>query len=72
MVDQFGLTQHPMEITRPVSKTNLDLILCSNPNLVKSVEVIPGMSDHLAVLTTLDVRPKPYMKKPHKGPTLMV
>ena len=24
------------------------------------------MSDHLAVLTTLDVRPKPYIKAPHK------
>jgi len=65
MVDQFGLTQHPLEVTKPASGNILDLVWCSNPNLVKSVEVIPGMSDHLAVLTTLDVRPKPYIKKPH-------
>ena len=65
MVDQFGLTQHQLEVTRPASGNILDLVLCSSPNLVKSVEVIPGMSDHRAVLTTLDVRPKPYIKKPH-------
>ena len=62
MVDQFGLTQHQLEVTRPASVNTLDLVLCSNPNLVKSVEVVPGMSDHLAVLTTLDIRPKPYIK----------
>ena len=66
LVDHFGLTQHQMEVTRPVSNNNLDIFLCSNPNLVKTIEVVPGMSDHLAVLTTIDVRPKPYNKRPHK------
>ena len=42
MVDQFGLTQHQLEVTRPASGNTLDLVLCSNPNLVKSVEVVPG------------------------------
>ena len=66
MVDQFRLIQHQLEVTRHASGNTLDLVLCSNLNLVKSVEVIPGMSDHLAVLTTLVVQPKPYIKKPHK------
>ena len=60
MVDQFGLTQHQLEVTRPASGNTLDLVLCSNPNLVKSVAVVPG-------ITTLGIRPKPYIKKPHKA-----
>jgi len=65
IVDQFGLTQHQLKVTRPAAGNILYLVLCSNPNLVKSVEVLPGMCDHLAVLTTLDVQPKQYINKPH-------
>ena len=66
IVEQFGLTQHQMNISRPASNAVLDLVFSTNPNLVNKVEVVPGMSDHLSVLTTLDVRPKPYIKAPHK------
>ena len=38
----------------------------SNPNIVTSVEVVPGMSDHLAILTTVNIRPKAHTKPPHK------
>ncbi|KAK2179057.1 hypothetical protein NP493_517g02006 [Ridgeia piscesae] len=56
--EQFSLTQHQREITRPSSNAVLDLVFSTNPNLVSRIEVVPGMNDHLAVLTILDVRPK--------------
>ena len=41
----------------------LDLVFSTNPNLVSRIELVPGMSDHLAVLNTLDVRSKQYSSK---------
>ena len=61
--EQFSLTQHQREITRPSSNAVLDLVFSTHPNLVSRIEVVPGMSDHLAVLTTLDVRPKQHSNK---------
>ena len=66
VTEQFNLSQHQREITRPSSDAVLDLLFCSYPNLVSKVEVVLGMSDHLAVLTMLDVRPKAYLKHPNK------
>ena len=66
ITEHFGLTQHQCEVTRQSSNAVLDLVFSSNPNLVSRVNVVPGMSDHHAILTTLDVRPKSHVKKPHK------
>ena len=66
ITEQFNLTQHQREITRPPSNVVLDLLFCTNTNIVSKVEMIPGMSDHLAVLTMLDVRPNPYLRHSHK------
>ena len=55
-----------LEITRPSSDAVLDLLFCTNTNLVSKVQVVLGMSNHLAVLTMLDVRPKAYLKHQHK------
>ena len=60
ITEQFNLTQHQREINRPSSDAVLDLLFYTNPNLVSKVEVVPGMSDHLAVFTMLDVRSKTY------------
>ena len=59
ITEQYGLTQHQHEVTRPASDAVLDLVFCSKPNIGTSVEVVPGMSDHLAILTTVNIRPKP-------------
>ncbi|KAK2182020.1 hypothetical protein NP493_371g02044 [Ridgeia piscesae] len=61
--DHVSLTQHQREITRPSSHAVLDLVFSTNPNLVSRIEVVPGMNDHLAILTTLDVRPKQHPNK---------
>ena len=60
--NQFDLTQHVKEITRPASGHILDLILTSKSGLVMSSEVAVGMSDHCAVVSTIDMRPKYYHK----------
>jgi len=39
------------------------LVFSTNPNLVSRIEVVPVMSGHLAVLTTLDVHPKQHSNK---------
>ena len=66
MADQFGFTQHVRVPTRSVSNNLLDLMYTSKPNLISSVEVVTGMSDHAAVLSSVDLRPKMYHKPPHK------
>ena len=41
----------------------LDLVFSTHSNLVSRFEVVLGMSDHITVLTTLDVRPKQLSSK---------
>ena len=41
----------------------LDLVFSINLNLVSRIVVVPRMNDHLAVLTTLHVRPKQHSNK---------
>ena len=61
--EHFSVTQHQREITRPSSNAVLDLVISTNPHLVSRIEVVTGMSDHLAVLTTFDVRSKQHSNK---------
>jgi hypothetical protein len=66
LVQEFDLHQHVKEITRPASEAILDLVLSSRPGIVTSTETVPGISDHEAILATLDLRAKMYHKTPHK------
>ena len=36
----------------------MDLVFTSNESLISSCEVVPGISDHDAVLTSIDIKPK--------------
>ena len=62
----MGLQQHQLDMTRRVSNNILDLVYSSNPNLVTHISTVPGMSDHDAVLTSLDTKPKYSQKPSHK------
>ena len=62
--NSYDLTQHVKEATRVESGNVLDLILTSKPNLVMNTEVTVGMSDHSAVVSVVDLRPKYYHKPP--------
>lgn len=43
----------------------LDLVLSSNENLITACNVIPGISDHEAVISEVDQAPK-YSSKPRR------
>lgn len=51
MVDTLGFTQHVLTPTR--GSNILDLLFCNYPDIVKRVDVIPGISDHDAIVVTL-------------------
>jgi len=46
ILNDFGLSQHSHEVTRPCSDKILDLILTNTPNSVLETKSLPGMSDH--------------------------
>ncbi len=54
IVDQFGMQQMVTQETRLGHM--LDLVLCTCPDLVQDTTTVPGMSDHLAVKTQLNMR----------------
>ena len=55
LMNEYGLSQHSKEISRPASNNILDLILTNNPSLVSHVYCTPGMSDHNAVICVLNI-----------------
>ena len=47
-VNEYGLEQL---ITQPTRGSNtLDLVFCSQPNTISNLQIIPGISDHEAIL----------------------
>lgn len=54
IVDTYGLLQYVNEPTR--ENSILDLFFCSSPNFVNSVTIIPGISDHQAVVATIKTK----------------
>ncbi len=57
------LTQVQHEPTR--AKNCLDLFFTSNPSLVKSTNVVPGISDHDIIVIDTDIRPTIAKSAPH-------
>ena len=58
IINDHSLTQLVKEPIRQAN--NLDLMLISNPTLVNSVKVVPGISDHKCPVADIDMLP------PHK------
>ena len=65
IINDLSLTQMVKEPTR--GRIILDLVFTSNPNLVQSVQVISGMSDHDALITDVNMRPAVNRKPPRKA-----
>ena len=60
---QFNLEQM---ITTPTRQMNiLDLFLTNKPSLVTSCDTIPGLSDHDAICSDINIKPK-YNKQPRR------
>lgn len=51
IVDTFGLFQYVSDPTR--NNNILDLLFCSSPDLISSVTIVPGISDHNAVIASV-------------------
>ena len=65
LMNDYGLSQHNKEISRPASNNILDLILTNNPSSVSHVYCTPGMSDHNAVICVLNILPQ-YKRQPKR------
>ena len=66
LLDDLNLTQL---VTTPTRGYNtLDLVITNNPSLVTACRVIPGVSDHDAVLTEINIKPLRNKQTPRKIP----
>ena len=60
-----SLSQLISQATRPTSNNILDLLITSSPNFIENIQTVPGISDHLAII--FDVNLKPHIpKKPSR------
>ena len=50
IMNEYGLSQHSNEISRPASNNILDLFLTNNPSSISHVYCSPGMSVHNAII----------------------
>ena len=64
--DKYGLSQHVHSTTRPYSSSLLDLVFASYPTVIQACHVLPGTSDHDAVLFEVNVSPRCPPKPPQK------
>ena len=62
IMDQFNLTQVVQEPTR--QNNILDLVFTTQPDLIKGSYVVPGMSDHNAVIWDINFKTKPSLNPP--------
>ena len=65
-LDDNGLVQMVEQPTR--NQNTLDLIITNLPSKVIRTDTIPGISDHDAVYTELDMSPVTYRQLPRKIP----
>ena len=57
-MNDLGLSQHSLEITREESQKILDLILTNRPDTISDTKSVPGMSDHNVVLSSFNLAAK--------------
>ncbi|MCG7878228.1 MAG: endonuclease/exonuclease/phosphatase family protein, partial [Candidatus Thiodiazotropha endolucinida] len=66
LLDDLSLTQL---VNTPTRGNNvLDLVIANNPSLIAACRVIPGVSDHDAVLTEVNLKPIRNKQNPRKIP----
>ena len=62
IVDDYNLTQMVHEPTR--MEHTLDLVFTTHPDLIENTYVVPGMSDHSAVICNINFKLTPPKKNP--------
>jgi hypothetical protein len=63
-LNENDLTQVVREPTR--GNNILDLMFTTNPGFISSIEVHPGMSDYIVIITDVNLKAESAKKKPHK------
>ena len=53
-----SLSQLISQTTRPTSNSILDLLITSSPNLIENIQTVPGISDHLAIIFDVNLKPR--------------
>ena len=66
IVDDYSLSQHVKAPTRPISGKVLDLLLAIYPNAISGTSNVTGLSDHLAVIFEVNLKPTRSVKPSHK------
>ena len=66
VVDDYSLSQHVKAPTRPISGKVLDWLLTTYPNAISGTSNVTGLSDHLAVIFEVNLKPTRSVKPPHK------
>ena len=61
-LETYALAQIHQEPTR--EENILELLITNKPGLIKSAHSVPGISDHCAVVTELDIDPPYSCTKP--------
>ena len=61
-----SLSQLISQATRPTSNNILDLLIISSPNLIENIQAVPGLSDHLAIIFDVNLKPHMPMKPSRK------
>ena len=67
ILDDYSLSQHVKVPTRTASGKTLDLLLSTYPNSVSNVFTSSGLSDHLAVIFEINLKPLRSNKPPLKA-----
>lgn len=67
ILDDNGLTQLVEDPTR--NQNTQDLLITNNPTKITRTDVIPGISDHDAVYTEIDIRPVKHYQTPRNTPS---
>ena len=52
-----SLSQLISQATRPTSNNILDLLMTSSPNIIENIQAVPGISDHLAIIFHVNLKP---------------
>ena len=60
-----SLSQLISQATRPTSNNILDLLITSSQNLIENIQAVPGISDHLAMIFHVNLKPH-IPKKPSR------
>ena len=61
VINEYGLEQCVQEPTR--KEHTLDLVFASQPSLIESITTTPGMSDHEAIIFSINTYSVPANKK---------